>query len=136
MRCMWIDINKGNNVKKNYRSRVVAQEYNDGRKMEEDLFAATPPLEALRLVLRDVATMRKGQRKRKVLVLADVKKTFYEAKMKRQVCKELPPEDKGEDGVEEDRVGPLMLAMPGPRDATNAWHEEVVWWMAGIGFKR
>ena len=40
----WIDINKGDEVNPDYRSRLVAQEINDSKR--EDLFAATPPLEA------------------------------------------------------------------------------------------
>ena len=42
----WVDINKGDAKSRNSRSRVVAQEYNDGKDIEEDMFAATPPLEA------------------------------------------------------------------------------------------
>ena len=40
----WVDVNKGDSVHPEYRSRLVAQEINTNRR--EDLFAATPPLEA------------------------------------------------------------------------------------------
>ena len=36
----WIDINKGDNEKPNYRSRLVARELNTHKR--DDLFAATP----------------------------------------------------------------------------------------------
>ena len=45
----WIDINKGDNVHPEYRSRLVAKDFKrDNRK---DLFAATPPLEALKMLI-------------------------------------------------------------------------------------
>ena len=40
----WVDINKGDEINKEYRSRLVAKEIK--RDKREDLFAATPPLEA------------------------------------------------------------------------------------------
>ena len=40
----WIDINKGDEDKYDIRSRVVAQEYSQGK--VSTIFAATPPLEA------------------------------------------------------------------------------------------
>ena len=40
MRVRWLDINKGDEKNKNYRSRLVAQEIK--RDNREDLFAATP----------------------------------------------------------------------------------------------
>ena len=42
----WIDTNKGDDDNPLYRSRVVGKEFNDSEL--EGLFAATPPLEALR----------------------------------------------------------------------------------------
>ena len=50
----WIDINKGDDDNPNYRSRMVGEEFND--REIEGLFAATPPLEALRLLLSWAAT--------------------------------------------------------------------------------
>ncbi len=44
----WIDANKGNVNNPEYRSRLVAMEFNTGKR--EDLFAATPPLEAKTLL--------------------------------------------------------------------------------------
>ena len=45
----WIGINKGDNENPNYRSRLVAREINTHKR--EDLFAATPPLEAMKAIL-------------------------------------------------------------------------------------
>ena len=43
----WLDINKGDNIHPEYRSRLVAT----GLKTDQrpDLFAGTPPVEAIRL---------------------------------------------------------------------------------------
>ena len=41
----WVDINKGDNVHPEFRSRVVGQEIKVDKR--DDLFAATPPLEAM-----------------------------------------------------------------------------------------
>ena len=52
----WLDINKGDDDKPDYRSRLVGKEYNDG--FEEGLFASTPPLEALRWLLSEQPPQR------------------------------------------------------------------------------
>ena len=40
----WIDINKGDDVNHDYRSRLVAKEHKTGKRL--DLFAAVPPSES------------------------------------------------------------------------------------------
>ena len=42
--CRWIDINKGDEENPEYRSRLVAKEIK--RSASDEMFAATPPLEA------------------------------------------------------------------------------------------
>jgi hypothetical protein len=51
----WIDMNKGDVQNLEYRSRLVAKEINTHKR--EDLFAATPPLEAMKLL---IASMTEG----------------------------------------------------------------------------
>ena len=51
----WIDISKGDEINENYRSRLVAKEFNVSK--EDGLFAATPPLEALKYLLSCAATL-------------------------------------------------------------------------------
>ena len=43
----WVDVNKGDKVHPEYRSRLVAKEIKIDKRL--DLFAATPPLEAKKL---------------------------------------------------------------------------------------
>ena len=136
MRSRWVDINKGDDKKRNYRSRVVAQEFNDGSQMVEDLFAGTPPLEAVKMLLSEASTVEEADVGTRVVIVADVKKTFYEALAKRRICMEVPEEDKSDEDKTQDVVGELMLAMPGTRDAANSWQEEVARWAKGLGFER
>ena len=51
----WIDINKGDDVASLYRSRLVGKEFAD--KNADGLFAGTPPLEALRFLVHEAATV-------------------------------------------------------------------------------
>ena len=85
----WIDVNKGDAVSPNYRSRFVGKEFNDG--WEEGLFAATPPLEALRLLVSEAATVdEKGEVGNKVVMINDIARAFFEAEATRTVCAEVP----------------------------------------------
>ena len=53
----WIDTNKGDEQDPDYRSRLVGKEFNVGVfGVGPSLYAATPPLEALRLVVSQAAT--------------------------------------------------------------------------------
>ena len=54
MTIKWVDVNKGDKVHPNYRSRIVAKEFNVGKR--EDLFAATPPLEAKKMLFSMAVT--------------------------------------------------------------------------------
>ena len=98
----WIDINKGDRENPLHRSRFVAKEFNDGA--AEGLFASTPPLEALRILISDAATWRRGGEE-KVIMVNDVARAFFEAPARRLICVELPEEARGQSG--DDEVGLL-----------------------------
>ena len=49
----WVDVDKGDETERNYRSRLVGKEYNTYA--DDYLYAATPPLQALRLVISHAA---------------------------------------------------------------------------------
>lgn len=55
----WIYINKGDRQSLNDRSMLVAREMNTYKR--DDLFAATPPFEALKLILSMAATANKRE---------------------------------------------------------------------------
>ncbi len=67
----------------------MAKEFNrySGKDMMAENFAATPPLEALKILISMAA-----QDKRKVIMIADVSRAFFEAAAEREVCVELPSE--------------------------------------------
>ena len=79
----WIDVNKGDKGNPKYRSRLVGKEYNDGE--GENLFASTPPLEALRLLVSITATTQRDRKaNRKAIMINDVARAFFEAPMKKE----------------------------------------------------
>jgi hypothetical protein len=57
----WVDVNKGDDLNPNYRSRLVAREIR--RHGEEPIFAPTPPLGSLRTILSLAATDLPGRMK-------------------------------------------------------------------------
>ena len=111
----WIDTNKGDKTRPNYRSRLVAKEFR--LKPEPELYAATPPVECLRLLLSRLA-----EDKDQKLLYIDVSRAYFYAKAVRPVYVRLPDEDPRcqEPGV----VGRLVMSMYGTRDAACNWSEE------------
>ena len=88
----------------------MAKEFNDGA--GEGLFASTPPLEALRFLISEAATVRVGEDwEVKVIMVNDVARVFFEAPMRRDICVEL--------------VGHLIMSLFGTRDAAANFQEEV-----------
>jgi hypothetical protein len=113
----WVDINKGDSENPNYRSRLVAKEFNTG--VCPELYAATPPSECLRLMLSMLASTR---RQGGGLMYADVSRAYFYARAKRPVYVKLPAEDL-EPG-DENRCGKLLMSMYGTRDAALNWSLE------------
>ena len=127
----WVDTNKGDMSKTDYRSRLVAQEFATHK--DDSLYAATPPLEALRMVISHAATMKKGDAPKQILI-ADVRRAYFYALAKRNLFIELPAEDKIEG--EGDLVGKLRLNLYGTRDGATNWQNHLTRHMQSIGFVR
>ena len=128
----WIDVNKGDNVHKEYRSRLVAQEIKMNRR--EDLFAATPPLEAKKMLFSLAMTEGIGYEKGNSingmkLDFIDIRRAYFHAKARRKIYVHLPIED-----AEEGMCGRLDKAMYGTRDAAQNWEFEYCGTMESIGF--
>ena len=85
----WAETDKGQPGKPNVRARWVAKEHKTHARRAE-LYASTPPLEALKVVLSEIAT---GERGGKVVTLVDVQRAYFYAPARRRVFVELPPED-------------------------------------------
>ncbi len=103
MKC--VDTNKGDKEKPEYRRRLVAKEIKKDRR--KDLFAATSPLEAKKMLFSLWASVR-GL----LLDFGDVVRAYFHAKARRKVYVELSKED-----VEEGKCGLFKKAMYGTRDA-------------------
>ena len=123
----WVDINKGDSLCPNYRSRLVAREFHTSEKPE--WYAATPPGETLRLMLSKLASDKKSK-----LMYADVSRAYFYAPAVRPVYVRLPDEDKqpGDDGL----VGRLEMSMYGTRDAANNWAAEYTTTLEKAGYTR
>ena len=114
----WAETDKGQPGKPNVRARWVAKEYKTQERPE--LYASTPPLEALKVVLSEVAT---GKRGGNVVALVDVRRAYFCALARRRVFVELSLEDY--QPGDEDRCGLLRYSLYGARDAAQNWEKEL-----------
>ena len=138
----WVDVNKGDDVAVNYRSRLVAREIRLAG--EDPIFAPTPPLESVRLVLSMAATNLRGERKhvrqadsesRTQVSIIDISRAYFNAKKSEDndpTYVELPQEDPGKAAG---MCGLLNVHMYGTRAAADGWHTEYSSFMESIGFK-
>ena len=96
-----------------------------------DLFAATPPLECLKMLLSFAVTEKIGyqpghKESGMKLDFIDVKKAYYSANARRELYIELPEGDR-EPGM----VGKCNKAVPGTRDAAQCWEHEYSTFLTG-----
>ncbi len=126
----WLDVNKGDDSEANYRSRLVGRELKLDNRL--DLFAATPPLEALRLVCAICANNQTSDKPYRILSV-DVRRAYFYAKVNRPVFIEIPAEDRvpGDEGM----VAKLNLSLYGTRDAAQNWAAEYTKYLRAIGFQ-
>ena len=100
----WVDVNKGDEVEPNYRSRLVARQIKAMDRSGDSYFAPAPPLEALRTVISLAATRIGSHQpiwdpespRRTQLSFIDIKRAYFNAKVDRDaapVFVELPPEE-------------------------------------------
>ena len=121
--CRWIDIDKGDAERPNYRSRLVIQEVRTSG--IEAIFAATPPLESIRFLL---SLQRSGKKKQKIMFV-DIRRAHWTAKIDRLVYVRLP-EEASKPGF----CGRLNRAMYGCRDAARQWEIEITDFFTVHGF--
>ena len=129
----WIDQNKGDENDPNYRARLVAREIN--RMKRDDLFAATPPLESLRMIVSKCAANQHytEESDRYIIMYNDVKRAYFHAPAKRPVYIKIPAEDF--EAGDEDMVGVLNLSLYGTRDAAMNWAAKYTEVMTKAGFR-
>eukprot|EP00973_Karenia_brevis_P041501 5742611-Karenia_brevis.AAC.1 len=127
----WIDINKQDNNNPKYRSRLVAKEfktYND-----PDLFAATPPIEVLKMIISMAATRNNHGKVHKKIMTNDVSRAYFYARSDTPTFVKLCEEDTSEG--EKDMCGELRVSMYGTRKAAQNWQACVQDALAKIGFR-
>ena len=132
IRVKWMDINKGDEINKEYRSRLVAKEIK--RDKREDLFASTPPLKAKKMLFSMAVTGgighhsgNPGEGMKNDFV--DISRSYFQADAIRDMYVQLPDED-----WEERMCGKLMKSMYGTRDAAQNWSYAYSEFMKSVGF--
>ena len=125
----WLDINKGDQANPNYRSRLVGREIKTDTRL--DLFAATPPLESLRLICSICASNQDRTQPYRIMSI-DVRRAYFYAKATRPMYVETPIEDfePGDEG----KVARLNLSLYGTRDAAQNWAKEYTSFLKECGF--
>ena len=127
-----IAINKGDEAEPNYRSRLVAKEIRRGP--NEDMFAATPPLEANKCLCSMVnfaqGRCRNHHGKTKLLFV-DVSRAYLYAPSRRPVFVKLPEEDD-----EQGMCGRLNVSVYGTQDAAANWEYKYATHLIENSFRR
>ena len=130
----WLDVNKGDESSPEYRARLVGREI--AREKREDLFAATPPLESLKLIMARCASrqMHREKGERFLIMSNDVKRAYFYAEAPRPLYIDIPEEDRepGDEGM----VGCLQLSLYGTRDAAMNWAREYTSKLESWGFRK
>ena len=126
----WVDVNKGDNIKPRYRSRLVARQLKAQDRSGASFFAPTPPLEALRTVLSMTASTMPDWRpcydprseRRIQISLVDIARAYFNAAKDEddETYVDLPAED--EDHMK--CCARLLRHMYGTRSAADGWQEE------------
>ena len=124
----WVDVDKGFGV---HRSRLVAKDFKPKSRIndKEGLFAATPPLELVKMLLVKAA---RGDRRsagiRKVMFI-DISKAHLYAPMLEEDFVELPPEKR-----KEGKCARLLYTLYGMRTAASNWETEYTTTLVDAGF--
>jgi hypothetical protein len=121
----WVDVNKGDAANPLVRSRFVVKEIATYK--TDDFFTATPPLEALRLLLALAASDGADI---KVEVL-DARKAHLHAFADRTVFTQLPPEESAPG-----YCARLVRCLYGTRDAPKRWEAFLAEQLVALGFAK
>ena len=121
----WVCSNKGDEENPEVRCRLVCQEVKTYQ--SEEFFAATPPVESLRLIMSMAAEDPEFE-----VTLVDISRAYFNASIEREVFVELPPEA----GRGKDVVGLLVKCMYGTRDAAQGWEGTYRTALESMSFRR
>jgi hypothetical protein len=129
LRLRWVDVNKGDDINPNVRSRIVARLIRQAG--EEAIFAPTLPLEALRSIISIAATDLPGRpvhvrdpdsERRTQLSAIDISRAYFNASTEgsEPTYVALPPEHPGH---AKGLSGLLLKHMYGTRAAADGWQQ-------------
>ena len=124
----WVNCNKNDAHDPDVRCRLVAQEVN--LHSDDSFYAATPPLEAKRLLFSQFAS--RCQREELQLSFVDVRKAYFYGVPERTIYVRLPPEL----GLGKGVVGKLVRCMYGTRDAGAIWESCYTKCLVDLGFQQ
>ena len=122
----WVNCNKNDALDPDVRCRLVAQEVN--LHADDSFYAATPPLEAKRLLFSEFASRCKNEDLQ--ISFVDVCKAYFYGVPERTIYVRLPPEV----GLGKQVVGKLVRCMYGTRDAGAIWETCYTTCLTGLGF--
>ncbi len=132
----WTELNKGDAEHMLVRSRLVAQETKRRSTIDPSdtaaVFAASPPLEALRLL--GSLAMSTDPRDEMVLRFLDISRAHPHCEMKRRMYVRLPKEARG--GDDPTKCGLLRMCLYGTRDAGQNFEFKVRAAMTAMGCKQ
>ena len=113
----WVDTDKAfEGEPMQIRSRMCAREFKSDDR--PDLYAGTPPLEALKAIISIAANHKETLS----IMHIDVSRAYFHAKAQRPVLIRLPAEDRmGTDSV---KIGLMKKSMYGTRDAASNWERD------------
>ena len=84
----WVDINKGDDARVELRARLVAMELKSQQVRagisRDDVFSATPPLEAVRLLLSMMMTEKKVVKRYKMMFI-DISRAHFHSPARRRL---------------------------------------------------
>ena len=123
----WVITNKGTKEKPVIKARLVAQEFAHDRRA--DLYAGTPGLSTVKLLMSNFATRRAQGWE---LMVADVKSAFLYGDATRNIFVNVPEDVRGSSSS--DTVWKLRKAMYGTRDAPQSWQNHIYRTLEKEGF--
>ena len=123
----WVDVDKGFGV---HRSRLVAKDFKPKSTVgdRDDLFAATPPLEAIKILVAQAAAQSAAGKQRKVMFI-DIGKAHLYGPMDTDEYVELPPER-----AQPGKCAKLLYTLYGMRMAARNWEREYTRVLKELGF--
>ncbi|CAK0899647.1 unnamed protein product, partial [Prorocentrum cordatum] len=116
---IWVDVNKGDDRKPNVRCRLRVAETRYRTSMDlggpSQTFSATPPHEALRMLISFCCSPRNAEEDQHVLMFPDITRAHPHCEMKRKLWVKFPAEDPRSAGPSV--CGLLVRCLHGCRDA-------------------